>query len=330
MLFNDDPKRTIIGTATIVAMLLGAAGFLGGLKPAASFRDADPAVFVVEPGSGFFEIVKGLSREKIIRGEFSFQVLSMLTGSAGDLKPGSYSLSPSMSGFEILGVLVRGPREEIRVTIPEGSSIYDVDAILSSSGIIGKGALVGFAQSVPDAIEGKLFPDTYKFFAGSSPRDVVAKFLENFRRKAEPLLGQESDRAEKILSLASLLEKEVPTFEDRRSVAGVLRRRLDAGMLLQVDATVCYAKRRQNPENWNGCYPLNPLDFKIDSPYNTYLYRGLPPGPIANPGTSSILAALSPEPSPYWFYLSDPETKETVFSETLDEHEENRVKYLLR
>jgi UPF0755 protein len=106
-----------------------------------------------------------------------------------------------------------------------------------------------------------------------------------------------------------------------------MKKRMNVGMKLQMDATLCYMKEvvAQAPLP---CYPLTSLDFKYDSPYNTYLYKGLPPGPIGNPGTSSIRAALNPRPSPYWFYLSDPLTKRTVFSETLDEHEDNRVKYL--
>ena len=106
-------------------------------------------------------------------------------------------------------------------------------------------------------------------------------------------------------------------------------------MPLDVDATVCYAKLLENQASRpaasqvaQACYPLTALDFKIDSPYNTYLYRGLPPGPIGNPGVSAIMAAIHPVVSPYWYYLSDPKTGKTIFAKTLDEQTQNRVKYL--
>jgi UPF0755 protein len=127
--------------------------------------------------------------------------------------------------------------------------------------------------------------------------------------------------------LASLVEREVPLAEDQRRVAGILEKRLAVGMPLQVDATICHIKKIRAGSSV-GCYPLSPLDFAVDSPYNTYLHMGLPPQPIGNPGIQAIMAVLDPLPSRYWYYLSDPATGKTVWSETLDEQEANRVKYL--
>src|SRR3989344_6352885 len=125
----------------------------------------------------------------------------------------------------------------------------------------------------------------------------------------------------KVLTIASMLEKEVPHFEDRKIVAGIFEKRLEAGWPLQVYAALCYKKPGK-------CHPLGALDLKRDSPYNTYLYKGLPPTPISNPGLEAIKAALAPQKSSNWFYLSDPETGNTVFAETLDEHNKNRPHYL--
>jgi UPF0755 protein len=157
---------------------------------------------------------------------------------------------------------------------------------------------------------------------------VVGEFTDNFNVKALPLLNADSKNAQRDLILASILEKEVPSSTDQKLIAGILLKRLAAGMPLDVDATVCYAKLLENPSPAASCYPLTALDFKIDSPYNTYLYRGLPPGPIGNPGVSAIVAAIDPVSSPYWYYLSDPKTGKTIFAKTLDEQTQNRVKYL--
>jgi UPF0755 protein len=123
------------------------------------------------------------------------------------------------------------------------------------------------------------------------------------------------------------LEKEVPDFEEQKIAAGIFLKRMDVGMALQADATVIYAKCSGK---FAGCASLTRLDFKIDSPYNTYFYAGLPPAPISNPSAKTIEAASKAEKSDYWYYLSDPETQKTIFSKTLEEHNDNRASYLLK
>jgi len=216
-------------------------------------------------------------------------------------------------------------------TVIEGSTLGQIDKLLSERKIVRPGEIVGFdIEKVRTnywfldkaaGLEGFLFPDTYEFFLNSSPEVAVRKFLDNFNKKAGPLVFGKD--AVKIITLASIIEKEVPEIgEDRLLVSGVLTKRLKSGMPLQVDASICFIK---NPL---GCGGVSGLDLKIDSPYNTYLYSGLPPTPIANPGLSAIRAALDPKPSPYWFYISSPKTKKTIFAKTLDEHQRNIVKYL--
>ncbi|MGB9608998.1 MAG: endolytic transglycosylase MltG, partial [Minisyncoccia bacterium] len=129
------------------------------------------------------------------------------------------------------------------------------------------------------------------------------------------------------LILASMLEKEAPFFEDQKIIAGILLKRLKLNMPLQVDATICYIKILKNKGSIS-CLPLNPLDFKINSPYNTYTNKGLPSAPISNPSVQAVLAALNPVESKYLYYLSDPKTKKTIFSQTLKEHNQNILKYL--
>lgn len=316
----------LLGT---VALVVTCAFVLDGLGPAA--RGSSRAeIFEVKKGEGFMAIAAGLTRKGLVRRPAAFFLWASVAGSAKHLKPGIYTLSPSMSGFDILNILVQGQVREVVVTIPEGSTLYDIDRILSAAGVLSPESLIAFLESSPEPLEGKLFPDTYRLFTNISPEEVVEKLTRNFEVKAEPLFQGERDQLEENLIMASLLEREIPDLEERRVVAGVLRKRLQAGMPLQVDATICYVKEQRARGEDGSCYPLTPLDFTVDSPYNSYRYKGLPPAPIGNPGTSSIFAALHPKPSPYWFYLSDPATGKTVFSKTLDEQEANRVKYLRR
>ncbi len=201
------------------------------------------------------------------------------------------------------------------VTIPEGATVGDINKILQEKGVL--------TEDLPQNLEGYLFPDTYEFFAPSNVETVKARFHENFNRKVRSIIPEGANEAdlEEILTKASLIEKEVPDSSERRIAAGIMMKRLKNDMPLQMDASLCYIK---NPP----CLPITEQDKSSDSPYNTYLNLGLPPRPIANPGLDAILAVISPVETPYWFYISDPETKKTIFSKTLDEHNNNIVKYL--
>ena len=319
-------RNNLIFAVVLVLFFLSLSVFAYGLGPVR--RSVESKTFRVMPGDGFREIALRLRAEGFIRSKLAFELLAFLSGRAEDLKPGVYELSPNLGSLTILDYLVKGDKQVLDIVIPEGASVFDIDRILSEKAVITEGGLLVFAKD--RKLEGRLFPDTYKFFLSSKVQDVVVKLLENFKSKAEPLLTKDPKNFETNLILASLLESEVPDHEEQRLVAGILKRRLAAGMPLQVDATICYIKEGFAAEAKNGrnCYPLTPLDFAVDSPYNTYRYKGLPPGPISNPGVSALKAALSPKNSDFWFYLSDPKTKKTIFSKTLEEHEFKRAKYL--
>lgn len=271
--------------------------------------------FQISEGEGFREIARHLRQEGIIKSEFGFKIYALLSGRAHRLKPGEYFLSPSRGARQIVKSLAAGPAEDKAVTIIEGETVVDINAKLHNLGI-----LPPAANLAPDR-EGFLFPDTYRFFPSSSPQEVLGKFAENFSKKAQPFL---LTNGYQILIMASLIEKEIPLPEDRFLVSGILWKRFRANMPLQVDATVCYAKLKSSI----GCYPLSRQDFSLDSPYNTYKYSGLPPSPIGNPGLDAILAARHPKDSSFWYYLSDPKTKKTIFAQSLEEHNENRARYL--
>jgi len=173
-------------------------------------------------------------------------------------------------------------------------------------------------------LEGYLFPDTYFFAADAGAEDIVAKLLNNFDKKINESLRNEITNQGKgiyeVLSMASIIENEVRSSEDRKIVSDIFWGRIKTGQPLQSCATLAYILGVNKKQ-----YSLE--DTRIDSPYNTYVNKGLPPGPISNPGIVSIEAAIYPTLTDYNYFLSDPETGETVFSRTLDEHNANKVKH---
>jgi UPF0755 protein len=277
----------ILLTAPFVAYFLSPADSSGGAT-----------AFSIEKGYGVKEIARALKEAHLIKSEGAFLLFSALSGSAHTLKAGSYELSPAMSLPAIVRALKNGPIEDIAIFVREGEKLSEIEKKLVDAKILKKGDLSKFPGR---SLEGFLFPDTYRFFRNSSAGDVVKKFLSNFNSKAVPVLSKSQKDFYKTLVMASIIEKEVPFQEDRHLVAGLLYKRLEIGMPLQVDA-----------------YPW------------TYDHYGLPSKPIANPGIGAILAAANPKPSEYLYYLSDPTTKKTIFSKTFEEHKENKWKYLKR
>ncbi len=324
---KNDTRRIVIGVSISAVFVAFFGLFIYLLSPvSAKFALAPEVVFEIKPGDGYGKIISQLTSSGLIRSRSALVLLSMITGSAMNLKPGTYHLRNTMSGSEILSALVSGSQKEVSLTVVEGYSVYDIDRLLASAGVLKAGELVNANKK--NSFEGTLFPDTYRFFTDSTVSEVLQKFRDTFLAKAGPILTVDGAMSTSTLVLASIVEKEVPDFEDRKIVAGILKKRIEAGVPLQVDSSVCYIKEAEVFPIAEKCYPLNSLDFKLVSPYNTYMHGGLPPGPIGNPGLSAVVAAMHPKSSPYWYYLSDPATQKTIFSRDLDEQEANRVKYL--
>jgi len=297
------------------------------LKPV-DFKDTGrEMIFKVNSGESFLEITRNLYKEKLIRSKITFAFFGFLLGKSFKIHTGSYKLSSELNSIDILFLLSSGKGKEVRVLIPEGKTIYEIDYILSENNVLKKGELIDYIKKNNLNLEGYLMPDTYIFFYDSKPEDIIKKMTDNFNLKIKPLIEEKKADETSTLILASILEKEAPDFEDRKIIAGILLKRLKLNMPLQVDATICYIKIIQNNGPIN-CLPLLPLDFKINSAYNTYVYKGLPPGPISNPSKEAVLAALNPIESEYLYYLSDPITKKTIFSKNLEEHNKNILKYL--
>jgi UPF0755 protein len=322
-------KYLVVGAvAVVVAVVILAVVFFMDLRPASTDASAPAVIFSVNSGQGFMDIANALKTAGLIRSTWAFDIAAALDGHAATLKSGEYQLSPSMGTSQIIAALSSAAAQEATVTIPEGSNIYDIDRILSAASVIHPGAFADFAKA--QGLEGHLFPDTYQFFLGENVQNIVGTMTSDFNAKAAPLLAADSANGARNLIIASIVEKEVPDQNDQEIVAGIILKRLAAGMPLDIDATVCYAKLLAATSTEGGVCSLTALDFKIDSPYNTYLYKGLPPAPIGNPGVSAITAAIHPQTTPYLYYLTDPATGKTIFAKTLDEQNQNRVKYLER
>jgi UPF0755 protein len=324
---GDISKGTLVFTVAGVVAAIVIGFFVYNLGPVAAARDATPVVFEITRGESFRGIASDLYQRGLVKSDVAFESFSVIDyGQAFHLQPGLYQLSTGMSSPAILAELANTANRAVTVTIPEGSNLYEIDALLANELIIRRGDLINFKKD--GNLEGMLFPDTYEFFPGSSAEDVIQKFLQNYQTKAAPVLNGDAPDAAKNLVIASILEKEVSGAGDQAVIAGIIDKRLAAGMPLDMDATLCYAKFQANPTSAAGCYPITASDKQIDSPYNTYRNKGLPPAPIGSPGIQAIIAAMNPKSSPYWYYLSDPQTGKTIYAATLAEQVANQRRYL--
>jgi len=306
----------------------------------------------IEKGQGSKEIASNLKNEGLIGSEILFRLYVLTTGQAGKLQAGTYLFTTLMNVPQIVEKLVRGEVLKEKITIIEGWNLRDIAWHFEGRGMFQAEELfesVGFplidyrkTSDLPQpkdfsqdfdflkdkpkyiGLEGYLFPDTYEINKGDNIEEIVKKMLNNFGRKLTSKLREEIKNQGKsifeIINMASLIEKEVQTSEDKKLVSGILWKRLKNNIPLQVDAAISYITGKKTTK-------ISFEETKIDSPYNTYKYKGLPLGPICNPGLESIEAALYPKNSDYWYYLST-QDGETIFSKTFKEHNLAKEKYL--
>jgi len=301
----------------LILFFLGVFLYQGAYLPKSPIS-VEEKLFLVEMGQNLFQIGENLGKEGLIKNRYFFDFYVLIQGAQRKLQAGQYYFSPSMSIAEIAKKIISGDVAKIVVTIPEGFTLKQIEEKLGLK-------LPG------ENLEGFLFPDTYEFPIGVTGEEIVKKMRENFEKKLDtkiPELGltpreaiiQQGKTIFEVVTMASLLEKEVKTEEDKEIVSGILWKRLENNIPLQVDATITYITGKKTTK-------ISKEETQIDSPYNTYKYLGLPIGPICNPGLESILAALYPKDSDCWYYLSTPEG-ETIFSKTLEEHNIAKAKYL--
>lgn len=295
-------------------------------------KDETPQRFIVKPGQPFVQIAQNLQNQKLIRNALAFRLLVAQLGITNKIQAGDYSLPSNLTAREIAKELLNGALD-IWVTFPEGKRVEEqaqiIDEKLNISGNekyqFDKKAYIAAAQ------EGYMFPDTYLIPKESTAGAVVEKLKGTFDSKvSKSLLGKgikNNLTSVQVVTLASLIEREAKTNEERPIIAGILLNRLKAGMALQVDATVQYAMgyNAANKTWWPVPTKENYSDVK--SPYNTYLNPGLSPGPICNPGLESIKAAAEPTDTDYFYYLHDSKGK-VHYAKTGEEHASNIRKYL--
>jgi len=275
----------------------------------------------IPSGSNAKEIVYILEENNIIRkNNYIFRVLIKVSKLEERLKYGEYNLSPAMNMLQILDKLVRGEVILYRITIPEGYTYTQIAELLNEKEIIEKESFTNLVKDSEKSWEGYLFPDTYEVPKSYGSENMVKLLLSNFNH----IVGEKlKDKAEEIgfsmdeiITLASIIEKEAKFVEEKRKISSVFHNRLKKDMKLQSCATIQYILERPKEK-------LEESDLKIDSPYNTYLYKGLPPGPICNPGLDSIRAALEPTEEDYLYFVLG-ENGRHIFSKTYQEHLKNK------
>lgn len=295
-------------------------------------------VFEISKNQGVNDIAYQLKSQNLISNLLDFEIYVLISGKKSSFKVGEYKLNTAMNIKEITTALTGQPESKERtVTIIEGWNLQNIAEELDKQGIVGKddflfaaaqdysGQYVFLKDKPLDMnLEGYLFPDTYNFFKDSQADVVIKKMLDNFDLKlTSEMRGQIASLDKTVFEtvvLASIIEKEVPTVEDRKIVSGIFQSRIEKGIPLGSDATINYitGKKMLQP---------NFSDLEIDSPYNTYKNLGLPKGPICSPGVGAIEAAIGPEETDYLYFLTDSEGK-VIYSKTYQEHLENKAKYL--
>ena len=295
---------------------------------------------VIKKGDSVSTIAKNLGQKDLIVDEDTFKTYAKWSGFDRKIVAGRFLLNQTMTIPQIVGKISDLNQGQIVLTVPEGSTIKDIDQKLFDLGIGGPGEFIQAVkdfdnyskypfldaskmQQLPHALEGYLFPDTYFIDPGSyNPQNLIDIMLKNFQKKISTdnlWSDQDGKSLYDTITMASIVEKEVRTDQDRPIVAGILWKRLEKHWQLGADATLLYLKDDNT---------INYSDLQDNSPYNTRKMTGLPPGPICNPGIKSIIAALNPQSSPYFYYLTRSDTGEVIYAQTNDEQNANRAKYL--
>ena len=308
--------------AALAALLAGIVMYATIMRPPTDFPEN--SIVSVEQGDTLAGTAAAFAERNIVRSKSLFQFFAVLYGGDRSIAAGDYYFEKPVPVHEVARRLVAGEHhlEPVRLTFPEGTQTKEMAAILDNR--LPYFDAGDFLEKT-EGKEGYLFPDTYLFFPTAKSDEVIKTMSNTFAKKIAPLeaeIAASSHTLAEIVTMASIIEGEANRSEDRLIVSGILWKRIALGMPLQVDATFRYI-------NGKGSAELSLKDLKIDSPYNTYVNKGLPPGPISNPGLDAIKAALRPHESPYLYYLHDP-TGQIHYGKTHAEHVRNKQKYLTR
>ena len=311
-------KLTILLIIVVAFLVAGFFWYQNGLAPV-NKKDTAQKSFIIPRGAPLREIANDLKEQGLIKDPVAFFLFIKIDGVDQDIQAGNFMLSPSLSSKEIAEILTTGVLD-VWVTIPEGKRADEVADILSES-------IPSYDESWRaelNANEGYLFPDTYLIPRDATLEQIITLMRGNFDTKYASLDSSNSNLTqEEVVIIASMIEREVRHQEDLRTVSSVIDNRLEIDMPLQIDATIQYAKGVSG--NWWS--PVKVSEYQsVKSDYNTYLNPGLPPGPIANPGINALQAALNPESTDYFYYITD-KSGTNRYAKTLDEHNENIQRY---
>lgn len=325
----------LIGAVAVAALTatLSVQWWLGPVAPVTDFSHPPGAVIIEIPeGMTLRQLAAKLEQERLIRSQWAFVLLGRLRAADRHIKVGEYEVHAGMRPHDMLMKFLSGHVVLHEVTIPEGYTIVELAQVCAQQRVADPEALIrlaydrDFVHSLDiDAasLEGYLFPDTYKFARHTKPKEVLKEMVENMKNVFTPELKQRAQEVHmsqhQILTLASVIEKETGVEQEREFISAVFHNRLKLGIPLQSDPTVIYGLER-----FDGNLRKHDLDSK--SPYNTYRVRGLPPGPIGNPGLGSIRAALYPAPTKHLYFVSRNDGTHQ-FSSTLAEHNRAVDKY---
>lgn len=341
-------KRMILAAFALIALsgTVIAGGFFNEFylkKPAAGAKEK---TFAIAKDSGVNQISRDLKNAGLIENSFIFETYVWLAQKERQFRAGVFLLKEGMNMTGVAKILTSGGgKEEKIITIIPGWTLRDIKKYLIEQGVKNMEAFDSLAgrsaQLYPSSdwsgdfeflsdkpknlgLEGYFSPDTYRIFADAGAEDVIRKALRNFGLKFDAELRAEAEKKKmtifEVVTLASIVEREVRSEEDMAKVADVFLRRLALGMPLQADSTVNYVTERDTPA-------ISLKDRELDSLWNTYKYRGLPKGPIGNPGLAAIKAVLEPEPNPYLYFLTTADG-EVIYSRVLEEHNAAKRKYL--
>lgn len=333
----DLKKKLIIAVISIAVIIIaGALFYIGGLENALDSGDTQTVSVTIASGSGTGQIGQTLEENGIIASANKFKLWSRIKGYDSRYKAGTYSLSPSMDLETIADIIVGGKVNTVNFTIPEGYTIYQTARAVADKGLGDYDTLVSLieaadfdydfldgAQDNKNRLEGYLFPNTYTIDEGMSEEQIIKVMLSQFEKQPYKTYGDARSKysLNEIITVASIIERECKVDEERPLVASVIYNRLAKGMPLQMCSTVQYVLGKQKEV-------LTYADTKIDSPYNTYINAGLPPGPICSPGLAAVQAALNPADTDYlYFVLSEKLDGTSNFSSDYAKFERDKAAY---
>ena len=310
--------RTILSLIALVLLL----SFASVIFPPDNFPAG--TVVVIEEGSSLTTIASELETRGVVKSGGLFKSMVVFFGADKSIATGDYLFKQPVGVFEVARRVASGDFgvERIPVTLPEGLTVEEMADILDTK--LPEFNSEEFMFLAQDK-EGYMFPDTYLLFASTKTPDVFDIMKNTFDKKILKGFEKEFEKSERsisdIITMASIIEDEAfDGYEEKQIISGILWKRLDMGMMLQVDATLRYVNGKESKD-------MTLSDLAADHEYNTYKYKGLPPTPIGNPGVESVRAALNPKDSIYYFYLHDSEGK-VHYAKTFEEHKKNIAAYL--